>query len=140
MEVPVEGRKLEFFVHLSTNRAVTRTRRHSCDRKSRHVTVRDPEVTGSHLEVAVEGRKRVLGTFELLQVGNSQVPFKCQEMMSRDRVTGSDPEVTLFDRKSCGSCCGRPKTRVLGAFEHKHSCNSQEEAFTRQEMTAHHCK
>ena len=51
-------------------------------------------------------------------------------MTSRDRVTGSDPEVTLLDRKSRGSGYGRPKTRVLGTFEHKHGCNSQEEVFT----------
>ena len=55
---------------------------------------------------------------------------------SRDRkgchvteVTGSDPEVTSFNRKSPASGCGR-KTHVSGTFEHLQVCNSQEVAFT----------
>ena len=45
-------------------------------------------------------------------------------------VTGSDPEVTSFDRKSPGSCSRRPIIQVLGTFELLQVCNSQEEAAT----------
>jgi len=51
-------------------------------------------------------------------------------------VTGSDPEVTLFHRKSPGSGCRRWKTRVLGTFELLHVCNSQEVAVTCEEKTS----
>ena len=53
--------------------------------------------------------------------------------MSHDRklrhVTGSDPEVTSFDRKSPGRGC-KPISQVLGAFELLYSCNWQEVAVT----------
>ena len=52
-------------------------------------------------------------------------------------VTGSDPEVTSFDRKSLGSGCSRPISQVLGMFELLENCNSQEVAVTSQEMTSH---
>ena len=41
-------------------------------------------------------------------------------------VTGSDPEVTSFGRKSPGSGCGRPISQVLGTFELLQGFNSQE--------------
>ena len=46
------------------------------------------------------------------------------------KVTGSYVEVTSFDRKSPGSGCRRPISRVLGTFELLHGCNSQEVADT----------
>jgi len=51
-------------------------------------------------------------------------------------VTGSDPEVTSFDRKSPGSGCIRPKTDVYCTFHFLQGCSSQEEAVTWQEMTS----
>ena len=45
-------------------------------------------------------------------------------------VTGSDPEVTSFDRKSPGNGCRRPISQVLDTFEHLQGCNSQEVAVT----------
>jgi len=45
-------------------------------------------------------------------------------------VTGSDPEVTLFDRKSPGRGCRKPISQVLGMFELLQGCNSQEVAAT----------
>jgi len=51
------------------------------------------------------------------------------------QVTGSDPEMTSFDRKSPGSGCRRPKTGVYCTFHFLQRCSSQEEAVTWQEMT-----
>ena len=45
-------------------------------------------------------------------------------------VTGSDPEVTLFHRKSPGSGCRRPISLVLGTFELLQAVNSQQVAVT----------
>ena len=45
-------------------------------------------------------------------------------------VTGSDQEVTSFDRKSPGSCGRRVIDQVLGIFELLQGCNSQEVAVT----------
>ena len=68
---------------------------------------------------------QVLGKLEHLQGCNSQeVAVTCQEMTSRDHVTGSDPEVTSFDRKSPGSGCRRPISQVLDTFEFLQGCNS----------------
>jgi len=51
-------------------------------------------------------------------------------------VTGSDPEVTSFDRKSPGSGCRRPKTGAYCTFRFLQGCSSQEKAVTWQEMTS----
>jgi len=53
------------------------------------------------------------------------------------QVTESDPKVTSLDRKSPGSGCGRPKTRVYCAFHYLQGCGSHEEAVTWQEITSH---
>jgi len=52
------------------------------------------------------------------------------------QVTGSDPEVTSFDRKSPGRECRRPKTGAYCTFHFLQGCSSQEEAVTWQEMTS----
>jgi len=49
-------------------------------------------------------------------------------------VTGSDPEVTSFDRKSPGSGCVKPKTGVYCMFHFLQGCSSQEEAVSWQVM------
>jgi len=51
-------------------------------------------------------------------------------------VTGSDPEVTSFDRKSPGSACRRPKTGVYCTFHFLQGCSSQEEAVKWQKLTS----
>jgi len=51
-------------------------------------------------------------------------------------VTGSDLEVTSFDRKSRRNGCKRPISQVLGTFELPQGCNSQEMAGTLQEITS----
>ena len=59
LEVAVEGRNLANTVYFASYKAVARSRRQSRDRKSRHMTSGDRKrrhLTGSHLEVAVEGR------------------------------------------------------------------------------------
>ena len=45
-------------------------------------------------------------------------------------VTGSDPEVTLFDWKSPGSGCRRPISQVFGMFEPLQGYNLREVAVT----------
>ena len=45
-------------------------------------------------------------------------------------VTGSDPEVTSFDRKSFGCGCRRPKSGVYRTFHFLQGCSLQEEAVT----------
>jgi len=52
------------------------------------------------------------------------------------QVTGSDPEVTSFDRWLPISRCRRPKTGVYCTFHFLQGCSSQEEAVTWQEMTS----
>jgi len=51
-------------------------------------------------------------------------------------VTGSDPELTSFDRKSPGSGCRRPKTGKYCTSHFLQGCSWQEEAMTWQEMTS----
>jgi len=51
-------------------------------------------------------------------------------------MTGSDSEVTSFDRKLPWSGCGRPKTGVYCTFHFLQGCSSQEEAVAWQEMTS----
>ena len=58
-------------------------------------------------------------------------------MTENDHVTGSDPEVTSYCRKSPGSGSRRPRNLVLGKFELLQGCNSQEVAVMWQEMTSH---
>ena len=45
-------------------------------------------------------------------------------------MTGNDPEVMLFDRKSLGSGCRRLVGHGLGTFELLQGCNLQEVAVT----------
>jgi len=51
-------------------------------------------------------------------------------------MTGSKPEVTSFDRKSPGSGCRGPKTRVYCEFHFLQGCSSHGEAVTGPEMTS----
>jgi len=50
------------------------------------------------------------------------------------QVTGSDPEVTSFDRKSPGTGCRRSKMRVCCEFHLLPGCSSNGEAVTWQQM------
>jgi len=53
------------------------------------------------------------------------------------QVSGSDPEVTSFERKSPGSGCRGPKSQIYCAFHFLQGCSSQKDAVTWQEMTTH---
>jgi len=138
LEVAVEGRKLGHIVHLTFCKAVARSRRQSCDRKWRQVTSSDRKWSGSHLEVAVEGRKLAYAVHF-----TSYKPFVAgggSHVTGNDvlwpQLTGSDPEVTSFDRKWPRSGCRRPKTGVYCTFHFLQGCSSQEEAVTWQELTS----
>jgi len=100
-------------------------------RKWRHLT-------GSHLKVAVEGRKlasfvRLTSYKAVAHIGGSHVTGN---HITWPHVTGSDPEVTSFNWKSPESGCRRPKTRVFHAFDFLQGCSSHEEAGAWQEMTS----
>jgi len=103
------------------------------------VTQKWRHLTGSQLEVALEGRKL---TLLVRFIPNKAVAHKTRQ--SRDRkcchVTSGDlkwpgsdfiwPEVTW-------KWLERPKTRIVGAFHLLQGCSSQEEAVTWQKMTSH---
>jgi len=91
----------------------------------------------SHLEVAVECHKRVLGKFELLQGCNSQeVGVMWQKMMyvtSRDwKWPGND---IIWPEVICKSLWEDYKSS-LGTFDYLQGCNSQEVGVTWKEMTS----
>ena len=82
--------------------------------------------------MAVEGLKlaytvRFIPTRLWLAGGGSHVT---RNDVTLPQVTGSDPEVTSFDRKSLGSGCRMPISHVLGRFELLQGCDSQEVAVT----------
>jgi len=96
----------------SPEEAVTSREMTSRDLRWPEVTRKWRDLTGSHLEVALEGRK-----LEYTVHFTSYNAVDRRRRQSCDRkwrhVTsddGSDPEVTSFDRKSAGRGCRRPKT------------------------------
>jgi len=52
------------------------------------------------------------------------------------QVTGGNPKVTSFYRKSTGTGCRRPKTCVHCVFNFLQGCGLQEEAVTWHKMTS----
>jgi len=179
------------FVHgCSLHKAVTWQDMTSRDLRWPEVTRKWCHLTGSPLEVAIEGRKHVYCTFHFLQSCSSQeethvtgndvtwpqvtgndpevtsfdhksprvagegqklaytVHFTSYRAVARRRrhskennvtcpqVTGSDLELTSFDRKSPGSGCRRPKTGVYCTFNFLQGCSSQEEAVMWRKMTS----
>jgi len=90
-------------------------------------------------EVAVEGRKLAYTVhFTFYKAVARRRRQSCgRKHVTWPQVTGSDPVVTSFDRKSPGSGCRRPKTGVYCTFHFLQSCSSQEEAFPWEEMTSH---
>jgi len=104
-------------------------------------TTRDlrwPEVTSFDWKSPGSGCRRsktcVYCTFHYLQGSSSQEEaVTWQEIKSRELRW---LEVTSFDRKSPGSGCRRPKTRVYWTFHFLQGCSAQEEAVTWQKMTS----
>jgi len=135
LEVAVEGEKLAYAVDFTSHKNVARGRRQSRDRKSRDVTSGDRKwrhFTGSHLEVAVEGRKLAYTVYF-----TSSEAEACSRRQSRDRkrrhVTWGDrklPGSGVIWRKSPGSDCRRLKTRVYCTFHFLQGCSLQCEAVT----------
>jgi len=115
-----ESEKLAYTVHFTSYRAVARRRRHSLHRKWRHVSSgdrSDSEVTSFDRKYPGSGCRRpnwrilyISPTRHLLAGGGSHVTGND---VAWPQVTGSDPEVTWFDRKSPGTGSRRPKTRIL---------------------------
>jgi len=102
------------------------------------VTLKWRHLTGSHLEVAVEGRKLAytLHFTSYKAVARRRRPSRARKwrhMTSGDRKW---PEVTSFDQKWFGSGCWRPKTCVYRTFHLLQGGSSQEEAVAWQEMTS----
>jgi len=99
------------------------------DRKWRHLT-------GSHLEVGVEGRKLTyivrLTSYKALARRRQSRDRKWRHLISGNLRW---PEGDVIDRKSPGSGCRRSKTCVFCAFNFLQGCCLQEEAVTWQEMT-----
>jgi len=145
LEVAVGGRKLAYSVHFTSYKAVALKRRQNALQEMTSHDLRWPKVTwkwrhltGSHFEVAVEGRKLAYTAHF-----TSHKPVARRRRQSRDmkwcHMTSGDckwPKVTLFDRKSPGSGCRRPKTCVSCTFHLLQACSSQEKAVTWQEMTS----
>jgi len=92
---------------------------------------------GSHLEVAVEGRKLAY------TVHFTSYKAVARRRQSRDRkwrqVTSGGrkwPESDVIWPVVTWKCCRRPKTGVHYTFHSIQGCNSQQEAVTWQEMTS----
>jgi len=101
------------------------------------VTWKWRDLTGSHLEVVVEGRNSHPVCL------TSYKAVACRKRPSRDKktrnVTSGDRKLPGSDvilRKSPRSGCRRPKTYVYCAFDFLQGCSSQESAITWQEMTS----
>jgi len=98
LEIVAEGRRLMYTVRFTFYKAVARRRRQSRDMKLRHVTSGDRKwrhLTGSHLEVAAEGRKLV-----------HTVLFTSYKAVARRRRQSRDKKwrhVTSGDQKWPGS-------------------------------------
>ena len=89
-------------------------------------------MTGSHVEVVVECRKLThtvhFTSYKLyLAGGGSHVTGN---HVTCPAVTGSDPEVTSFERRSPGNGCRGPKAGIYCTFHFLQGCMSQEEAVT----------
>jgi len=131
-------------VCLTSYKAVARRRRQPHDSKMSHglmwleVTRKWRHLTGSHLEVTVEGRK--LASLVRLTYYKA---VACRRFQSRDREWR---HITSHHWKWFGhdvilrgvpeSCRKNTKTRVFGAFDFLQGCSSQEEAVTWQELTS----
>jgi len=93
--------------------------------------------TGSHQEVAVEGWELAfcVSFSSYRSVTRRRWQSRGRKWCHGPHVTGSDPEVMSFHRKSPGSGCRSPTTCFLGKFELLGG-NLQETAVTWQKMTS----
>jgi len=125
LEVAVQGQKRAYTVHFTSYKAyssqeevVTWQEMTSCDFRWPEETRKWRHLTESHLEVKVESQNShilyiSLPTRRSLAEGGSQVTAND---VTWPQMTGSDPEVTSFDRKLPGRDCRRPKTSYAVHF------------------------
>jgi len=130
--------KLSYTVYFHFEKAVARRRRQARGRKWCHVTLGDRKwckLTASHLEVAVDGQTLAyaLHFTSYKAVARTRKQSSNSKWRQWPQATGSDTQVMSFDRKSPGSGCGRPKTRVHCTFHFPQCGSLQEEAVTWQE-------
>jgi len=106
------------------------------------VTQKWRNLTGNSLEVAVEGRKLLFTVHFTFCKAVARRRRQSRDSKWRHFTSGdqSHLEVTLFDLKSCGSGCRKPKTVVYCTFHFLQGCISQEEAVTWQKMTSHNLR
>jgi len=126
----------------SREEAITWQEMTSCDLRWLEVTRNWRNLTGSLLEVAVEGQKLVYTVHF-----TSYKAVACRIRQSRNKkwrhvISGdrNDPKVTSLDRKSRGSGCRRSKNRVHCTFHYQQTCSSIKKAVTCQEMTSRDLK
>jgi len=96
-------------------------------------------LTGSHLEVAVEGlwSKFTVHLYSYRAVTRRRWQSRDRKWLQVTTLDRKWPEVTSFDRKSRGSGSKWPIRQVLGTFELLQGCNSQVDV-TWQEITLRH--
>jgi len=121
----------------SQEEAVTWQEMKSRDLMWPEVTRKWRHLTGSPLEVAVQGRKL---TYTVCFTSYKAVARRRKHLRDRKwhhvtSVTWSDPEVTSLNRKSLGRGCRRSKTHVYCTFYFLQCCSSQEEAVTWHETS-----
>jgi len=127
------------FIQGCSSQAKAVTWRHSTSHDLRWLEVTQKwRLTVSLLEVPVEGRKHSYSVHftsykAAARRGGSHV---AGNDITWSQVTGSDPEVTSFDRKSPASGWRRPKTHVYCTFHSLQGCSSQEKAVTWRELTS----
>jgi len=122
----------------SQAKAVAWQKSTSCDLRWPEVTRKWRRLIGSHQEVPVEGRKlayTVHFTFYKAAAcrGGSHVTGND---VTWSHLTGSNPEVTSFDRNSPARGWRRSKTRVYCTFHFLQGCTSQEKTVTWRELTS----
>jgi len=129
----------DFLQTCSSQEAVTRQDMTSHDLRCPEEIRKWRHLSGSHLAVAVEGRKlaysvRLTSYKAVARRRRQSRDTKWRHVTSGDRKwLGSD----VIDRKSHGSTCRRQKTGIHCAFDFLHGCSSQEEAVTWQKITSH---
>jgi len=106
-----------------------------------------PQVAGSDPEVMSFDRKSpgsgcrrpktcVYCAFTSYKTSSQEEAVISQDDVTWPQVTGSDSEVTSFERKSPGSGRRRTKTGVYCVFAFREGSSSQDESVTWQEMTS----
>jgi len=98
----------------SQEEAVTWQEMTSCDLRWLLVTRKWRHLTGSHLEVAVDGRKLAytLRFTSYKAISRRRRQYVTGNEVTWPHVTRIDPKVTSFGRKSPGGGCRRSKTLV----------------------------